>query len=314
MTHQAIFVPGSLVWKVVLLLKGRVLAIRASIGLVVVSFCLVLFIPRTPDIVNSIFIGVGSSAIVTLIVYVVEYLDTKTRTLENMWSALHEVNAKLHNVPYLHFDEPLCLVKECYQRMQHDGFRGADAAKQALTCYYLETDCIPGLDDVESYRVAVEKASKRLDILADKIEKAMDQYVEASHTSLDQAYNTYGEIGFLLDRKKQRQINMHRRLVEPLRAVLQEVISAAYHFRLHKSGEGRNLAVMSGFIMELQGKFFRVEHADGWTLVYRKRYDSMSERLEQFRASIYGQEPELSEPTPCLSIWTQRATEKNQTS
>lgn len=287
-----------------LALKGKVFAIRASLALVIVPFGLVAFAgTKMPANITSILTGTGSSAIVTLIVYAVEYLDTRVRTLENMWSALQKVNNEFLNITYLHFEEPVDLIQECYHQMHWDGPSGREAAQKTLANYYLKHNSKLTLDAIESYRMAIRKASKRLCDIEEQIEKVMDQYLKLSQTSTAQVNNIYGEIYFLMGNKTNRNINIYRRLLELLNTVLRDVKITAFHFNLHKNGEVRNLAVMLDYILKLQATLFRVEEKGEHVLVFNEYYDRTFDRLETFRASIYQQAPQNFVRSPRISIY-----------
>jgi len=278
--------------------KGRVFAIRASIVLVMSTFIFIFF--DFLERIISLFLGIGSSAVVTLVVYAVEYSVVKVRTLENLWLALYNVNTMFNDLKYLFVEEPIELIGPLLRDSMFDG-TNSDAGMKALADWYIEqferrcTELSQNKADDEIQRLGMDKVRTRLDTLIKEIEETIGQYIQLKHNMdrvLREVENEYGETYFLMCNAKKRT-KVFQDLIKPHQELLNALTESAFDLELCIRGRGGNLHFALHRILELQEKIFRVEKWDDHIKVYYEYYDRMSETLEKFRASIYGCEPNL---------------------
>lgn len=245
---------------------------------------------------------------------------------EKLLLALWDVNDKFCNLKYLYFEEPPDLIKAYYgelmlnnrkQKMReqmtgvnelsNDEFFGTkNVAKKALETYHMEDIGAKYSNNITSEELrmlAAGSVTERIETITKEIEAMITQYIELSKTTLREVNNIHSEIYYLFCTAKRRITEM-RRLIEPQEKLINEVKITAYHLKIYRDGELKNLHVVLDYILSLQDKIFRVEkldrHFEAYCshAVYNDHYYKMLKEIEFFRANIYGIKPDLEKQEP----------------
>lgn len=276
----------------------------------------------------NIFIGIIGSAVVTLIIYAVEYRIAKVNACIKYWDSSNEVLNNFINLQYLHFDEPIDLISDYYCEVSRNKMVENEISQ-------LPKDF--EISKIEFLKIVTKAKDKLIDwmkphypllkeltnqkellnvvdgILKDKLKKydlmiedLIDQYIELSTLNYKNVENAYGEIDFFINNNYRKLIYNQIHIVQ--RNMLKEIKNLSFHFKLYKSGHGGNKAVMIDYIVRLQNKIFeadtREDHGLNTILIYNKYFNVMDKTLEEFRAHIYGKNPEYNDRLLTLSFST----------
>lgn len=272
----------------------------------------------TLDYLVMLSVGASSSALVTLLIYLSEYKVAKVTTLENYWFTVSHVLDEFRKLEHYYFDIPLSLLKDYFAEQSHiffvDSLIGQlpegtpipndeffqyrhDALER--WCEVIEPNfqkCKPLMDEAKFKLMLSQTIERDADNYLKKLNKVIDEYILLSKISYKEAENAIGHIGYFTGKKPWEKL--YRNIHKPIREGLKQVRQEAYHFGLYRSGEVNNIPVMLDKLSKLQKHFFKeVGVKNGSSVcVYNYFYDDMSNKLEDFRASIYNCEPVYQEP------------------
>ena len=270
-----------------------------------------------PSIINTyittILLGILTSALVSLIIYSVEYNVDKIKVLENFFICASELNNKMSKLDCLIFDEPTELIKSYYTEMldnkitetqinrlpdgitildDDDLFKLNNSVRKELTDYLKLTIYNElSLSDELTQQMAETSLDMRIDRYTKQILNIKNQYIELSKLSLKDVNNAYGNIYYFKNNKKRRNNIIYNDLLYPQRKMIYEIINAFGIQEYNNIFEYEIFTSLIYQILELQKKIFNYKVNDEVLIVNNKFCNDMSDKLEIFRASIYGDDP-----------------------
>ena len=251
----------------------------------------------------DISMAIFGSALLGFIMSLIEYFAERRRAMEDSLRAAYKVYVQLRKIKFLKLDEPQVLILDCISEEQHnklwkkcDGETakalGVEAVHKKRDTYITwiqenEPMSFSESDDIESILIRIY--NERIENYSNIFTKYMDMYIAASKIDLEDLSNAYGNLDFLFDNKKIRLFafeSIYSKLQEYRNKIKLEV----FHFNMIKDGKG-SFGVCCKKVLDLNDFFFATEttQQDGseWTTVYQRKFDDVSDRIEEFRSKIY---------------------------
>lgn len=283
----------------------------------IVNFCLID--PATQSIsifITSLLLGITGSAIVTLIIYSVEYNEGKTVAQEDYYISFLDILVHFRNLPYLHLKQPKDLVLEYFNEERNndsvrdriaklpqgisapnnDIFKIHHIAKDKfvllLKQQYKASRMFESFSDDELNKITAEDTEKQYYEYLDTINIIVDAYIELSKLHYGNVENAYSKLFFFFDSKRKRchkVKEIYDTLHAPQRDMLNKIKATAFHLILYKTGESKNLPIIIEYICRLQQDIFEIKSNESVTEIYNTFDDNLSAKLETFRARIYNE-------------------------
>jgi ribosomal protein S15P/S13E len=242
----------------------------------------------------SIFLSVFGGAIVSLIIYISEYIIAKRECLENYYSASCKVLDKFSNLQPIYFVIPKDLELRYTEIIEDKSDLKSLDPKEFFNRVNLEKNSSTLNELINYYK---NQNSSEYEKYMQNIKDVMTQYIDISNTSYLDVEDAYGKIDYLFSRKARSKIyhNIH----VPQRDMLDKIRYASCHFKLYLKGETTNTIVIIDYILGLQKLIFSYDIKDHegacYLTVYNSYYSEISKALEIFRASIYNQKPQYDD-------------------
>ena len=281
--------------KWVTIITAGISAVSLICAIIANCFCIKLMY----DISMAIF----GSALLGFIMSLIEYFAERRRAMEDFLRAAYKVYVQLRKIKFLKLDEPQVLILDCISEEQHNklwekcdgetakvlGVEAVHKKRDAYITWMQENEpmSFSESDDIESILIRIY--NERIENYSNIFTKYMDMYIAASKIDLENLSNAYGNLDFLFDNKKIRLIafeSIYSKLQEYRNKIKLEV----FHFNMIKDGKG-SFGVCCKKVLDLNDFFFATEttQKDGseWTTVYQRKFDDVSDRIEEFRSKIY---------------------------
>ena len=210
---------------------------------------------------------------------------------------------QLRKIKLLKLDLPQDLILDCISEEHHNklwekcdgetakalGLGAVHKKRDAYIAWMQENEPMSFSENDDKEAILVQIYNERIENYSSTFKKYMDMYIVASKIDLEDLSNAYGNLDFLFGNKKIRLVafeSIYSKLQEYRNKIKLEV----FHFNMLNDGKG-NFAVCCKKVMELNDFFFVSETTqnDGseWTTVYQKKFDDVSDRIEEFRSKIY---------------------------
>ena len=270
------------------------------------------------DLMYDISMAIFGSALLGFIMSLIEYFAERRKAMEDFLRAAYKVYAQLRKIKLLKLDEPQELILDCISEEQHNkiwgkcdgetanelGLGAVHKKRDAYIAWMQENESMyfSDNDDIES--ILIQTYNGRIEHYSNMFMKYMDIYIVASKIDLEDLSNAYGNLDFLFGNKKIR-IAAFESIYAKLQEYRNKIVSEVFHFNMVKDGKG-NFAVCCKKVMELNDFFFATEtiESDGIkrTTVYQRKFDDISDRIEEFRSKIYfRKEIQFEKKTPVFS-------------
>ena len=230
--------------------------------------------------------GIFTSAIVTILVTTVDYLDARYKALEKVYLAAEDLEHAFAKIKYIFPDEPRELVKNLFCEIDGndinqeinqqllDGLKSLDdsdskekyenlflpiekEAREKFKEYLWEhnQESIKSRFTLEADRQAYLEVNcdEKIKKYAEQIEQAIQSYLVFDSIRTRELSAAYGELDFFTKRG-QKNIrnhiydNLYIKLVKQVNAIKK----ANFHFNLYTAGKAGNRGVMLDFIWKLQ--------------------------------------------------------------
>lgn len=272
------------------------------------------------EYIYNISLGLFGSSFVVFLISITEYRVAKTQLLEKIWNESRKLNIQLHKIKPVHsyIDDNILLnyINEwLFRQVEEDKliFGDKHEAYDKLYNYLLEY-----------HKESINKISKKeikpyIDSLIDserekileKLEKAIDQYLNLNNYSLLEFNNLLGDVQFLTG--KDQYLKLHKNIYEPLLNMYNDLKECVcYHFELYRNSETNRPDVLLSILFENQDKLFRMEKKKEkeheWDAIYADFCDNIDDKIEEFRAkTIYKCEEEKVSHHPIESTFYNRS-------
>lgn len=238
------------------------------------------------DYLKIISSGVFTSAIITIFVTTVDYLDARHRALERIYLAAEDLEHAFAKIKYIFPDEPRELVKNLFCEIDENNTKLK--FNQQLSNEIKKSDDTNGPVLYENFKLSLENEARekfkeylwkheREDIktnfiietdrqmylesscdekikkYAEQIEQVIQSYLVFDSIRTRELSAAYGELDFFT-KCGQKNIrnhiygNLYTKLVKQVNAVKE----TNFHFNLYVAGKGGNRGVMLNFIWKLQ--------------------------------------------------------------
>ena len=270
-----------------------------SLIFAIVATCPCVNLPLMYDISMAIF----GSALLGFIMSLIEYFAERRKAMESFLSAAYKVYVQLRKIKLLKLDQPQDLILDCIAEEQHnkqwgkcDGETakalGIEAVHKKRDAYIAwiqenETMSFSESDDIES--ILIQIYNERIENYINMFMKYMDMYIVASKIDLEDLSNAYGNLDFLFGIRTIRLAAV-KSIYSQLQEYCNKINLEVYLFNMIKDEKG-SFGVCCKKIMELNDFFFVTETTqdDGreWTVIYQRKLDDISDRMEEFRSKIY---------------------------
>lgn len=310
-------------------MKGRRNSLYTSIGITIAILCLaaafqfVKFPNNLYQLQNFsiiVLLGTVSGSVVALIIFIEEYRNEKRNTLGKYCVVAAEVLAAFRKLKCFLAKEPNELLARYYDEDEHNKLaqylceqRKKDGDTKVYTdslhtvrydardewCKLIE----PGyftlrekMDPDKYQRMLADEVSRRAEEYLTQINHVIDSYVELcdglSYGELDRIY---GQIGYFTGKKPCMKI--YESIHKPLHIKLTRIeATLGGRLGMYKSGEDPSYAHVLQAIIDVQGESFTAEiqqdKAGAATVVFNDFYTDTAHVLEDFRAKLYGVEPQ----------------------
>ena len=282
--------------------KKWVTFITAGISIISL-FCAIIANVADIELMYDISMAIFGSALLGFIMSLIEYFAERRRAMEDFLGAAYKVYVQLRKIKLLKLDEPQGLILECILEEQHNkmwgkcdgktakelGFGAIHQKRDAYITWMQENEVMPfsESDDIKSNQIRIY--NKRIEDYSNMFMKYMEMYVAASKIDLEDLSNAYGNLDFLFGNNGIRLFAFES-IYSKLQEYRNKIASEVFYFNMVKDGNG-NFAVCCKKVMELNDFFFTTEttESDGVerTIVYQRKFDDVSDRIEEFRSKIY---------------------------
>lgn len=254
----------------------------------------------------DISLAIFGSSILGFIMSLIEYFAVKRKTMEIFYEKALVAISAIGKAKYFFTDEPVGLVVNCIAEEWSNKLLGKapiHASKDKLIEAYKSClDSILVNDPALNEHCETWYINKMQEYYKE-LEKCFDSYIEIANTEFGALDNAYGNLDFIFGNKTLR-LWVYETLYESVKEIRGSAIREAYHFKLYKAGEG-NISACTAFLLKLNQEWFLVKEIDNEDIhcvsVYRKHYDTLSDKVEEFRCKIYKQKCTLEEHLPTMS-------------
>ena len=297
-------------------MKANCKALKISIVISSIFFALIIAsIPLTLiydnkilEVFLNIFIGLFGSGCVSLLLAIPAYNVSKRQLLEKYWQETRRLTEKFSNIQFLFNEYSKDVVvsyinelknkkwKEEFNKISKDKIIVEDGKyKNALIKEYISNHPeIAKEISKESLKIyASGRVDKDIEKLRNKAKEIYIQYINISKESTTELNFMLGDIKFFSGKKPFTKI--HNNTYKPLHEMLNKIKVECYHFQLFLDGEGNEAEALEK-IFDLQKELFDVEikEYDDYKsyIINNKFLNKMLINLENFRADMYGIEPE----------------------
>ena len=281
--------------KWVTFITAGISAISLICAIVANCFCI--------ELMYDISMAIFGSALLGFIMSLIEYFAERRKAMESFLSAAYKVYVQLRKIKLLKLDQPQDLILDCILEEQSNkmwgkcdgetakelGFGAVHKKRDAYIAWMQENEpmSFSESDDIES--ILIQIYNERIEDYSNMFMKYIDMYIVASKIDLEDLSNAYGNLDFLFGIRTIRLAavkSIYSQLQEYCRKINLEV----YFFNMVKDEKG-SFGVCCKKIMELNDFFFITETTqdDGreWTVIYQRKLDDISDRMEEFRSKIY---------------------------
>lgn len=281
--------------KWVTFITAGISAISLICAIVANCFCI--------DLMYDISMAIFGSALLGFIMSLIEYFAERRKAMEDFLRAAYKVYVQLRRIKLLKLDYPQDLILDCISEEHNNklwGKCGGETAKalgigavhkkrDAYIAWMKENEPISFSENDDKKTILVQIYNERIENYTNTFMKYIDMYILASKIDLEDLSNAYGNLDFLFGNKKIR-IPAFESVYTKLQEYRNKIVSEVYHFNMVKDGKG-NFAVCCKKVVELNDFFFATEttESDGveQTMVYQRKFDDISDRIEEFRSKIY---------------------------
>lgn len=265
----------------------------------IVANCPCVNLPLMYDISMAIF----GSALLGFIMSLIEYFAERRKAMEDFLRAAYKVYVQLRKIKLLKLDQPQDLILDCLSEEHNNklwGKRDGEAAKAlGLEAVHKKRDAyiawmqenepmsFSEKDDIEAILVRIY--NERIENYSNTFMKYMDMYIAASKIDLEDLSNSYGNLDFLFGNKEIR-LTAFKLIYSKLQEYRNKIKFEVFHFNMIKEGKG-SFARCCEKVTELNDFFFETETTQFGdrerTIVYQRKFDDVSDRIEEFRSKIY---------------------------
>ena len=255
------------------------------------------------DLMYDISMAVFGSALLGFIMSLIEYFAERRKAMEDFLRAAYKVYVQLRKIKLLKLDQPQDLILDCISEEHHNklwgkcdgetakalGLGAVHKKRDAYIAWMQEKEPMSFSENDDKEAILVQIYNERIKNYSSTFMKYMDMYIVASKIDLEDLSNAYGNLDFLFGNKKIR-LAAFESIYSKLQEYRNKIKLEVFHFNMLNDGKG-NFAVCCKKVLELNDFFFVSEtiQNDGseWTTVYQKKFDDVSDRIEEFRSKIY---------------------------
>lgn len=255
------------------------------------------------DLMYDISMAIFGSALLGFIMSLIEYFAERRKAMEDFLRAAYKVYVQLRKIKLLKLDQPQDLILDCISEEHNNklwGKCGGETAKalglgavhkkrDAYIAWMQENEPMSFSENDDKEAILVRIYNERIENYSSMFMKYIDMYIVASKIDLEDLSNAYGNLDFLFGNKKIR-LAAFESIYSKLQEYRNKIIAEVFHFNMVKDGKG-NFAICCKKVMELNDFFFATEttESDGIerTIVYQRKFDDISDRIEEFRSKIY---------------------------
>lgn len=297
-------------------MKANCKALKVSIiissvfGILIIFFTplVLIYENKLLEVLLNIFIGLFGSGCVALLLAIPAYNVSKRQLLEKYWQETRRLIEKFSNLQFLfneYSDDVIVSYvnelknkkwKEEFNKISKDKIVVEDKKyKDILIKEYINNhpELVKKVSKGSIQIYASECVDTHIEKLRNKAKEIYEQYINISKDSTIELSFMLSDMQFFSG--KNPYIKIHNNTYQPLFEMLNKIKEECYHFQLFLDGEG-NEAVVLEKLLELQKEVFDVEikESDDYKsyIINNKFLNKMLINLEEFRADMYGVEPE----------------------
>ena len=255
------------------------------------------------DLMYDISMAIFGSALLGFIMSLIEYFSERRKAMEDFLRAAYKVYVQLRKIKLLKLDQPQDLILDCIAEEQHNkqwgkcdgetakalGLGAVHKKRDAYIAWMQENEpmSFSESDDIEA--ILLQIYNERIEDFSNTFMKHMDMYIIASKIDLEDLSNAYGNLDFLFGNRKIRLVAFEL-IYSKLQDYRNKIKSEVFHFNMIKDGKG-SFGVCCKKVLELNDFFFATEINQNdnseWTTVYQKKFDDVSDKIEEFRSKVY---------------------------
>lgn len=274
-------------------MKEKVYGLRTSLIISVLSLgaALIIVILKQTEITGfmyDIMMGVFSGSVLTVLIYMTEYRAIKKSYLEVYYIKSIELLDKISKLEYFIFSNENKLILNYIRECDNNKWNNSNEqdAKIVLIEYYKCSDIKK--DNLDTYLKHYADKAKQ------EIKDVVISYLELSKFKYRDIEDAYSNLYFFLNQNFRYEI--YNKIHDNQRRTLNSIKEKSYHFDLYIKGAGNFLAVCS-ILEDIQNELFLIESRENNGLyseiVHKKYCEEMEQVLENYRARIYKEEPQI---------------------
>lgn len=287
---------------------------------IIFSYLVIIFPNKILEILLDIFIGMFGSGFFSLLIAIPTYNVSKRQLLEKYWEETRRLIEKFSSLDFMFIqyssENMVSYIKELKNKKWKEEFNKIgkeqlpledEKYKDLLIKEYTENnkELVIQMSEKGFKSYASDCIDRDVEKIRNKAREIYQQYIEVSKESTIELNFMLGDIQFLSGKKQLKKIldDTYKPLFEKINKIKEE----SYHFKLFLDGEG-NEAIVLEKLLKLQKEIFDIKTKDlgdfkSYT-IYNSFSDNMLINLENFRAKIYGIQPDKVElhPVECRRI------------
>lgn len=269
----------------------------------------------------DISLATFGSSLLGFLMSLTEYFVERRKAMESFWLEGVSAVSQLRKAKWIDISEPKEMILNCiHEEQENSRFAGftddflqrmgrekSNKAKNQFIAWLKENEKNVPQSDKEQYIFWETLYMERIENNKEKINLAIDNYIDISTISLASLDNAYGNLDFLFANKRLRA-DAYNKIYNRIRTMRDSFVTEAFHFSLLKKHQG-NFAVCARKAMELNDLLFaekeEVYKGIEMHFIYEKACDEIDEALDLFRSQIYkGSKPEKNVYLPRSGQYT----------
>ena len=251
----------------------------------------------------DIALAIFGSALLGLIMSLVEYFSERKKAMEQFWIEAKRVLAQFRKAKYIYFDEPEeivigCIAENYYNKRAKKSAPGvvdifgseeSHVYQEKYTQWMEENEPMLFTENHDIGNKLNQNYISKMENYEKTVNEVIDNYIELSKISLYELDSAYSNLNFIFSNKNIR-LKAYNEIFNKIRTIKQKILEETYHFNLYKDNKG-NFAVCMNKAIEVSKVLFteekKSEDAFDYVGIFQKEFDDIEESLETFRAKIY---------------------------
>lgn len=306
--------------------KKRLTIITAIFSLISFIIAIIAWVigKSSNCIVYDISMAIFGSALLGMIMSLIEYFTERRKAMEKFWDEARKVLNELRGIRYINVDAPHDLIRACFSEEKSNEWREMFYRTQIHSA---RNDLILWLkENVEMSFTEEDDISAKIEDYRKEYQHAINSYIDAANIDIEQLSNAYGGLDFFFNKNIRSKVfsNIYRKIREFQNYILDKSSNFTClqdgHDRVAMCADKASQICQFAFTEKYENATEKIEENNeingfsGFLLkksVYQDTLDEIQDSLEWFRCEIYRNEKyEATEKIPILVEIKSRSLEK----